>query len=104
MINFHTNCFPFEFVILSLFDQALLVGRAVAQMQSGEWESAASDLQQTEASGLYPAEVQLNTVCCSARLKPEEFSAQLSEFKSKFPNHPVVAKLHEAASAFKEFA
>lgn len=83
---------------------ALLVGRAVAQMQSGEWDSAASDLQQTAPSGLYSAEVKLNTVCCSARLKQDEFSDQLNEFKSQFPNHPAVAKLKEAALAFKEFA
>ena len=86
------------------FFKALLVGRAVAQMHGGELESAVSDLEQAAGSGLYPAEVKLNTVCCCARLKQDEFSTQLNEFKSKFPSHPVVAKLKEATSAFKEFA
>ena len=73
-------------------------------MHGGELESAASDLEQAAGSGLYPAEVKLNTVCCSARLKQDDFSSQLNEFKSKFPSRPVVAKLKEANSAFKEFA
>jgi len=82
----------------------LLVSRAAAQMQGGEWESALNDLKQAETMQASPSDVKVNILCCSARLKQDDFPNLFQEFKKQFPEHSLVSKLKEGSLAFGQFS